>query len=284
MAAQQGSGQTRTDTGQPSMLDQIKVLLRLGPKQVADEMQLALGQMKSKGVTAGVAAGLLVGGLLLLSLLVIALVVAAVGAFALIFDIWAAALIVAGIFLVLALILALIGFLVLKRALPLKPEDAVRGLRMDLGVLREGSSFDPASMDRADEEKRRKKEEAKAEEERLKKEKKPGEGTPDPVPYRELLRRTALRRDHLGSVVDGIRTQSDEEIDAHEKASADRGSEKHDGSAQASGTAAGGRSGGAEDSTLDEVSEYVSTRWRPLAVLGASTAAGAVFLRELVRK
>ncbi|MDO5493891.1 MAG: phage holin family protein [Nesterenkonia sp.] len=268
--AQQSAGQNRTDAGQPSTLDQVKVLLRLGPKQVADELQLALGQMKSKGVTAGIAAGLFVGGLLLLTLLVIALVVAAVGAFALLFDIWLAALIVAGIFLVIALILALIGFIVLKRALPLMPQDAVRGLRMDLGVLREGSAFDPASLDRADEEKRRRKEEAEAEAERQKKENRPGEGEPEPVPYRELLRRTALRRDHLGSVVDDIYAQSDEEIDSHRDAQKDE--------------AGGGQGARREDSAMDDVGEFVSARWRPLAVLGASTAAGAVFLRELVRK
>lgn len=274
MVAQQSSGQTRNDAGQPSMLDQIKVLLRLGPKQVADELQLALGQMKSKGVKVGVSAGLFVGALFLLHLMLIALVVALVGAFVTT-AMWVVSLIVAGAFLLIALILGLAGFLSLKKAMPLMPEDAVRGLRMDLGVLREGSSFDPASLDRADEEKRRKKEEAEAEAERQKKEDRPGEGKPEPVPYRELLRRTALRRDHLGSVVDDIYTQSDDEIDAHRRAEKEA----------SSGTSTGSDRGQhREDSTLDDVGDFVSSRWRPLAVLGASTAAGAVFLRELVRK
>ncbi|OSM44269.1 hypothetical protein BCY76_003755 [Nesterenkonia sp. PF2B19] len=89
--AQQGAGHTRTAAPRPSLVDLIKVVLRLGPKQINDEIQLAIGQMKTKGIAAGIAAALMVVGLVFLTFLVVALIVAAVAAFGLIFELWAAA-------------------------------------------------------------------------------------------------------------------------------------------------------------------------------------------------
>ncbi|MBO0595660.1 phage holin family protein [Nesterenkonia sp. E16_7] len=316
----------------------IKVVLRLGPKQINDEIQLAIAQMKTKGVAAGIAVALMVVGVVFLAFLVVALIVAAVAALSLIFELWAAALIVAGVFLVIALIFALIGLLKLKKTLPLLPEDAIRGFRLDLGVAREGTRFDPQSLEQADSEKRRQKEESKrqAAEQAKKDAKTPGAGSPTPPTYSELLRRTGLRRDHLASLQDQItsgtrniaegakgRAQSlqdkAENIGSKvrggnkpKSTSADsspkvRGRNKPktsqaDSSAKTRGAAgapvsvpsaepkiegvpaARGADSAGQESGAHVAGEFVAARWKPLAVVAGSAAAGAVFLRELVKK
>ncbi|KUG58815.1 hypothetical protein AVL63_01890 [Nesterenkonia jeotgali] len=299
----------------------IKVVLRLGPKQINDEIQLAISQMKTKGVAAGIAVALMVVGVVFLTFLVVALIVAAVAALSLIFELWAAALIVAGIFLVIALIFALIGLLKLKKTMPLLPEDAIRGFRLDLGVAREGTRFDPQSLDKADAEKRRKKEEAKrqAAEQAKKDAKTPGSGSPTPPTYSELLRRTGLRRDHLASLQDQI-TSGSRNIAENVKGKAENVKDRAD---RLSSKARGGskpkpeKRGSADpvpptgktrgvagepvrvtseepeiigvpaadqESGAHAAGEFVAARWKPLAVVAGSAAAGAVFLRELVKK
>ncbi|MDS2171267.1 phage holin family protein [Nesterenkonia sp. CL21] len=287
--AQQGAGHTRTAAPRPSLVDLIKVVLRLGPKQINDEIQLAIGQMKTKGIAAGIAAALMVVGLVFLTFLVVALIVAAVAAFGLIFELWAAALIVAGIFLLIAAVFVLIGLLRLKKAMPLMPEDAIRGLRLDLGVAKEGSSFDPRTLDRQDAERRRKKEEAKREAQERKKQqaKTPGEGSPKKPSYRELLRRTAQRREHLGSLHDEIRERSDKESLKSEAQGGVAGlKEKLRGAGRSAGDADAGDApqGSGADHEGPSAGDFVAARWKPLAVLGASAAAGAVFLRELTKR
>lgn len=250
-----------------SMFDVVKLLLRLGPKQINDEIGLAVAQMKAKGVAAGIAAALMVVGLVFITFLVVALIVAAIAALSLIFELWAAALIVGGVFLLIALIFVLVGLAKLKSAMPLKPEDAIRGLRLDLGVAREGSSFDPASLDRADEQKRQAKAEAKKRAAQEKK--KPGTGSPEKPNYTELLRRTALRRDHLAGLQDQITSRLPKGRPADDELASSPVEPKP--SAE-------------EPSRADQAREFVSERWKPLSVAAGATAAGAVFLRELVKR
>lgn len=319
--SQPGTGRTKGTPPRTSLLDVIKVVLRLGPKQINDEIQLAIAQMKTKGVAAGIAVALMVVGVVFLTFLVVALIVAAVAALSLIFELWAAALIVAGIFLVIALIFALIGLLKLKKTMPLLPEDAIRGFRLDLGVAREGTRFDPQSLDKADAEKRRKKEEAKrqAAEQAKKDAKTPGSGSPTPPTYSELLRRTGLRRDHLASLQDQI-TSGSRNIAENVKGKAENVKDRAD---RLSSKARGGskpkpeKRGSADpvpptgktrgvagepvrvtseepeiigvpaadqESGAHAAGEFVAARWKPLAVVAGSAAAGAVFLRELVKK
>ncbi|MCH8559756.1 phage holin family protein [Nesterenkonia sp. LB17] len=322
--SQPGTGRTKGTAPRTSLLDVIKVVLRLGPKQINDEIQLAIGQMKTKGVAAGIAVALMVVGVVFLTFLVVALIVAAVAAFALIFELWAAALIVAGIFLLIALIFALIGLLKFRKTLPLLPEDAIRGFRLDLGVAREGTRFDPQSLDQADSEKRRQKEESKrqAAEQAKKDAKTPGAGSPTPPTYSELLRRTGLRRDHLASLQDQItsstRTIAESVKDRAEnvkdkaesigskarggskpKPKADRGSSDRVGPKPKTLGAAGEPvrvppaaepkiegvpAAAGQESGAHAAGEFVAARWKPLAVVAGSAAAGAVFLRELVKK
>ncbi|TDS84189.1 phage holin family protein [Nesterenkonia aurantiaca] len=336
--SQPGIGRTKGTAPRTSLLDVIKVALRLGPKQINDEIQLAIAQMKTKGVAAGIAVALMVVGVVFLTFLVVALIVAAVAALSLIFELWAAALIVAGVFLVIALIFALIGLLKLKKTFPLLPEDAIRGFRLDLGVAREGTRFDPQSLDQADSEKRRQKEESKrqAAEQAKKDAKTPGAGSPTPPTYSELLRRTGLRRDHLASLQDQItsgtrniaegakgRAQSlqdkAENIGSKvrggnkpktaqtDSSAKTRGGSKPktartDSSAKTRGAAgapvsvpaaepkiegvpaAKGTGSAGQESGAHVAGEFVAARWKPLAVVAGSAAAGAVFLRELVKK
>lgn len=285
--SQQGTGHRKSagSAPRPSLFDLIKVVLRLGPKQVKDELQLAIGQLKAKGIAAGIAIGLMVVGLVFLSFLVVALIIAAVAAVALFVELWAAALIVAGFFLLVALIFALIGFKRLKKALPLKPEDAIRGLRLDLGVAKEGRSFDPKSLDRRDSEKRRRKQEEKRR--KAEEAKKPGGGKPPAPSYRDLLRRTALRREHLGEVRDSVASRVASKMPFKKtKKPAPAPAEEYEAAQTKPGPAAPGVA--PEDVKQQSqpkggASDFVSSRWKPLTVLGASAAAGAVFVRELIR-
>ena len=267
---------TPSAASKPSLIDVVKVLVRLGPKQINDEIALAKAQMKSKGIAAGVAAALVVVGLVFLTFLTVALIVAAIaGLHAAGFQLWAAALIVAGAFLLIALVFALIGLMKFKRAQPLKPEDAIRGFRLDMGAAREGSSFDPKSLDRADEEKRRAKEEAKRRAAEQKKT--PGEGKPEAPSYTELLRRTSLRRDHIAGLQDHIRGRFTRASAAPEQPPAAAATQPVEAPVPVAPPMEPASPGpGAK--------EYLAKRWKPLAVAAGSTAAAGAFLRELTKK
>lgn len=126
---------------------QVEGLKELVPQQLSDEFKLATTLLKAKGIRLGVAAGLAAGALLLILLFVVALVVTLVNVLALWLPGWAAGLIVAGFFLLVALVLGLIGYSKIKKALPLTPDAAIRGIRHDIGVLKDGSRFDESSLD-----------------------------------------------------------------------------------------------------------------------------------------
>ncbi|WP_157984060.1 phage holin family protein [Nesterenkonia muleiensis] len=267
---------TKSPASKPSLIEMVKVLARLGPKQINDEITLAVAQLKAKGVAAGIAAALMVVGLVFVTFLVVALIVAAIaGFYAAGFRLWAAALIVAGAFLLIALLFALIGLVKLKRAMPLAPEDAIRGFRLDLGAAREGTSFDPKSLDRADEERRQAKERAKRERAEQKKRdaKTPGAGDPKQPSYSELLRRTALRRDHIAGLQDQIRTRFPKKKPADDELASSPIAQ-----------AAPSPSHGAAEEQASGAKEFLAQRWKPLTVAAGSAAAAGAFLRELIRK
>lgn len=267
---------TNSAASKPSLIDVVKVLVRLGPKQINDEIALAKSQMKTKGIAAGIAAALIVVGLVFLTFLTVALIVAAIGGLhAAGFQLWAAALIVAGAFLLIALVFALIGLLKFKGAQPLKPEDAIRGFRLDMGAAREGSSFDPKSLDRADEEKQRAKEEAKRRAAELKKT--PGGGKPEQPSYTELLRRTSLRRDHIAGLQDQLRTR----FTRSSPTSAQPAPTPEVPPVEGPTSAEPQTSPDADD---HGAKKFFAERWKPLAVAAGSTAAAGAFLRELIKK
>ncbi len=137
----------KRSTGSLSLVGLVRLLARLTPRQISDEFSIAVEQMKQKGIKAGIAAAFLVVALVFVLFFAVALVVAAIMGLAELMPAWLAALLVALLFLVIAGVLALIGVSRLKKQLPLVPEDAIRGIRYDLGVLKEGRSFDPATLE-----------------------------------------------------------------------------------------------------------------------------------------
>jgi hypothetical protein len=204
-------------------------------------------------------AGLAVGALVFVCLMVVALLVAAIMGLATVIPAWLSALLFAALFLVIAGILALVAVSRFKRAQPLLPEDAIRGLRYDLGVIREGTSFDPATLDVVKPEKETTAAVAAPK--------------PEPVPYDELLRRSAARRNQMARLRDDLGVKLDVKTQA-----------KH-GLHKASSVAEAGfdRAAATLGSTGQNAGKALRERWQPLAVMAASLTAFAVFLRKLLR-
>lgn len=205
-----------TETGHrtASPINVIKDLGRLVPKQINDELQLAKRQLTSKGINVGVAAGLGVAALLFLSAFGISLLVAGIMGLAVVMPAWLSALLVAAFFLLLILILALIAFVKIKKAMPLVPEDALRGLKHDLGILKEGSAFDVSTLDKP-EPTREEKERMAAEKEAEKAKK---EAAKEKLSYAELMARSEARRAHLTELRDKLGKQASTAEKTAEKA------------------------------------------------------------------
>lgn len=260
---------TSTSERRPSSLAGLaRVAGRLVPKQLNDEIQLAVAQMKAKGIQVGIAAAVAAVALVFVALLVVALLVAAILALGLVVEPWLAALLVAALFLVLAAILGLIGYSRVKKALPLVPEDAMRGLKYDLGILKEGSSFDPATLD-----------EEKPKEEKPKTDKdKEAEVKTPPVPYDELLHRSQLRRDHLAELRDRIGPKLDV------KARATTGLHRAASFAEAKKERAASTLASTAGPAGDDAARLLREKWQPLAVMGASLVALVAFVRQLVKR
>ena len=181
-------GPRSTATGaKMSTVELARLAGQLTPRQLQDEFSLALLELKGKGVKVGVAAGILLVAVVFLVSMAISILVAAIMGLALVMPAWLAALIVAAVFLVVGAILGLIGYSAMKRTMPLLPAEAIHGVRYDVGVLREGSSFDPATLEE-------KPEKAAKPEKAEREEPKPPAPTMD-----ELRARTSERRDHLAS-------------------------------------------------------------------------------------
>ena len=125
----------------------LKLIFKLVPRQLNDEIALAKIEIKRKGIQLGVAAAFFAVALVFVAFLVTGLIVAAIMGLATIMPAWLAALLVCGVFLVIALIVALVGYRKFKKVMPLVPEDTLRGLKYDLGIAKEGSAFDPAVLD-----------------------------------------------------------------------------------------------------------------------------------------
>lgn len=238
-----------------------KLAGRLTPQQFKDELAIAMDELKAKGKRAAVASAFFVVALVFGAFLVVALIAAAILGLATIMPAWLAALIVAAAFLIIAAIAALIGLSRFKKVMPPAPESAIRGIQYDIGVLKEGSSFDPRSIEankaRAQQEKTAKKEaqaRAKAKQ-------------PPPPTIGELKHRSQLRRDRLAGVRDSLGRQLD--IKARMREAADEARIKASSYANRS---------------PDETMNSLKNRWMPLAVLAVSGVALFVFTRRLIRR
>lgn len=266
--------------GAAPITDVVKVFVRLLPKQLKDEAQLAVLELKDKGIKVGVGAAFVVVGLLFLGLAVIALVGAAIAGLSHVMPAWLAALLLAVVFIVVLAVLALIGVSKIKNAMPLVPEKTIFGLRYDLGVLKEGSAYNEGRVQReineAQQKKQREKEEAANDPNRVK-----------PVkPTEEQLRsRLKLRREHLKSLRDDAQNRADS-VQAATKGFVNRTSrtvKATQASVKSTFASKGGTQGvRAEGST--SAADVLSERWQPLAVAAAAGTAFLVFLRKLLRK
>lgn len=202
---------TQSDAGssqQPKNLrGTISVLTRLAPKQLNDEFSLTVRQLQSKGISLGISVALVVVGLVFLGFVAIALVVAAIAGLATVMPLWLSALLIALLFLLIAGALAGIGAMRAKAAIPEAievPKLAMRRVKHDLGVLSEGTAFDPSTLSapKKPKESDSKKNGAKSESAE--------EETPVQKPTEaELRRRLARRREHLAQLRDTLGEQTD---------------------------------------------------------------------------
>jgi hypothetical protein len=189
---------------------------------------------------------------------------------------WLAALLVAALFLILAAILGLLGVSRFKKALPLLPEDAIRGVRYDIGVLREGRSFDPATLDV-----KKPKDEDAADADKDK-ERKPQVPAPS---YEELRGRSGERRMRMADARDSLGTRLD--VKSRFAQTRDKAKQR---AAQAK-AARSGRKGTDGPVAATAVAPkpvphtiQLKDRWQPLSVLAASLVALVVMVRRLAAK
>lgn len=270
----------------------LKLIFQLAPRQLNDEIALAKIEIKRKGIQLGVAAAFLAVALVFVVFLVIGLIVAAIMGLATIMPAWLAALLVCGVFLLIALIIGLVGFRKFKKAMPLMPEETVRGIKYDLGIAKEGSAFNPAALD-PDSEQYKAAKAAKAEadakakaEKEAKKAAEPGFGPPPTES--ELRRRLVQRRSHLT----GVRDELGDELDVKTQAQALLAlaqARLRVGKEQVSSRIAGVRSSVGSPSrnlvllNAQGTAEQLGQRWKPVAALAASAAALVFLLRKLLK-
>lgn len=271
---------------------QVGGLSHLIPNQLADEARIAAIVLKSKGISVGISAGAGIVALVLLGLMAIALVVALIMGIGTAVEPWLAALLVAAGFLVLALILAAFAFFNVKKAMPLVPEEAIRGIRHDLGVVKEGSAFDVSTLDEPRPSKTKDEKDAKKDAAHEAKAEKPT--------HNELIIRTRERREAIALHRDGLGQKLEVPLHLGEKFS-DAGQAAGDAVTKAAGrarhladTASEKVSEGVERATEklaslsglegENTKEALRERWQPLAIMAGSVTMFFVFLRKLLRK
>jgi uncharacterized membrane protein YqjE len=270
----------------------LKMIFKLAPRQLSDEIALAKAEIKRKGSQLGVAGAFFAVALVFVGLLVIGLMVAAIMGLATIMPAWLAALLVCAVCLIIAAIGALIGLNKFKKLMPLVPEETIRGLKYDLGIAKEGSAFDARVLDPSTEQYKAAKaaKEAAAAKAKAEKEAKAA-AQPDfgpPPTEAELRRRVDLRRTHLTGVRDDLGRELDVKTQAQVLLAATQ-ARLQDGKEQLSDKIAGFRSsarssaGPATSADGQGLADTIKQRWKPLAVLAASGAALAVLVRRLIK-
>ena len=277
----------------------LKLIFKLAPRQLNDEIAFAKAELKRKGIQLGVAAAFLGVALVFVAFLVIGLIVAAIMGLATIMPAWLAALLVCAAFLVIALIVGLIGYGRFKKAMPLLPEETIRGLKYDLGIAKVGSAFDAAVLDPNSPQAKAAKaaKEAAAAKAKAEKDAKKAAEQPDlgPAPTEdELRRRLETRRQHLT----GVRDELGQELDVKTQAQALLAATQHkleEGKELVDDKIAGFRSqakasseratasAGANESGMSGAAAELGKRWKPLAALAASTTALVILLRRLLK-
>jgi uncharacterized membrane protein YqjE len=261
----------------------LKLLFRLAPRQLNDEVAFAKVELKRKGIQVGVAAAFLAVALVFLLFLLVGLIVAAIMGLATIMPAWLAALLVSAAFLLIALIGGLIGMRKFKKAMPLLPEETIRGIKHDIGIAKEGSAFNPAVLDpQSPEAKAAKAAKAEADAKaKAEKEAKAAEHNKEfpQASEPELVRRLNQRRHHLTEVRDDLGQELDVKTQARFLLAAGQGKLRQ-------GQALAGRGkdlAGHRLAALSESAGSLGNRWKPLAAFAAAGTVFVVLVRKLLR-
>ncbi|MDQ0634746.1 putative membrane protein YqjE [Arthrobacter pascens] len=261
----------------------LKLLFRLAPRQLNDEIALAKVEIKRKGIQLGVAAAFFAVALIFAVFLVVGLIVAAIMGLATVMPAWLAALLVSAAFLLVALIGALIGVRKFKKAMPLVPEEAIRGIKHDLGIAKEGSDFNAALLDPASPEAKAAKaakDEAAAKAKAEKQAK--AEAHDKEFPHAsepELHRRLNLRRRHLGEVRDELDTELDVKAQTQYVLGAAQ-DQLREGRLLVNRASA---FAGQKIAAMKDASGESGPRWKPLAAFAAAATVFVVLLRKLLK-
>ncbi|MFK0001612.1 phage holin family protein [Paenarthrobacter sp. NPDC090522] len=261
----------------------LKLVARLAPRQLNDEIALAKVELKRKATQVGIAGAFFGVALVFLALLVIALVVAAILGLATIMPGWLAALIVSAVFLLIVALGALIGVAKFKKAMPLVPEDTIRGIKHDLGIAKEGSAFDESILDPNSPAAKAAKAAKQAAAEKAKAEKAAKEAAKEADAVKapteaELRRRLDKRREHLT----GVRDELGEQLDVKKQGQAlvDSANQK----LQEGREFAAARFAGVSESVPEDLAGRLKARWKDLAAFGAAAAVFVFALRKLLKK
>lgn len=261
----------------------LKLLARLAPRQLHDEIAYAKAEVKRKGVQVGVAAAFFAVALVFVAFLAVGLIVAAILGLATIMPAWLAALLVCALFLIIALIGGLIGLRKFKKAMPLMPSETIRGIKYDLGVAKEGSDFNAALLDPSSSEAKAAKA-AKDEAAAKAKAEKAAKAEAQKVEFphaseTELHRRLDQRRRHLAQVRDELDTELDikPQVTFLVGATKDKLGEGRAAAAHVINAAS------QKFGVLSESPGGGGIRWKPLAALAASATVFVVLLRRLLR-
>lgn len=277
------SGRTSQGLRVAALPRTLKLLFRLAPRQLNDEVAFAKIELKRKGIQVGVAAAFLAVALVLLLFVVVGLIVAAIMGLATIMPAWLAALLVSAAFLLIALIGGLIGMRKFKKAMPLLPEETIRGIKHDIGIAKEGSAFNPAILDPQSPEAKAAKA-AKAEaaaKAKAEKEAKAAEHNQEfpQASEPELARRLNQRRHHLTEVRNDLGEELDVKTQAQFLLAAAQGTFR-----QGQVLAVRGKDlAGHRLAALSESAGGLGNRWKPLAALAAAGTVFVVLVRKLLR-
>lgn len=276
------SGRTSPGLRISALPGTARLLFRLAPRQLNDEIAFAKIELKRKGIQVGVAAAFFAVALLFLAFLVVGLIVAAIMGLATIMPAWLAALLVSAAFLIIALIGGLVGMARFKKAMPLMPEETIRGIRHDIGVAKEGSAFNPAVLDPESPEGKAAKARKDAEAAKAKAEKQAKAAQHDQeFPHAsepELVRRLSQRRHHLAEVRDELGTELDVKTQARYLLAAAQVRVREGQVVARRGVDAAGQRLAALTGSAD-----LPRRWKPLAAFVAAGTVLVVLLRKLFR-
>ena len=276
------SGRTSPGLRFTALPGTLKLLFRLAPRQLNDEIAFAKFELKRKGVQVGVAAAFLAVALVFLLFLIVGLIVAAIMGLATIMPAWLAALLVSAAFLLIALIGGLVGVGRFKKAMPLLPEETIRGIKYDIGVAKEGSAFNPAVLDPESPEGKAAKA-AKAEAADKAKAEKEAKAAQHDQEYPhasepELARRLNQRRHHLTEVRDELGTELDLKTQGRYLLAVAQQKAR-----EGQVLAVRGKDAAAQKLAALPGSAGLRERWKPLAALAAAGTVLVVLLRRLLR-